>query len=63
MKTEHDYLILESMSKYGGSFVKQLAILAYLSDSTNFEKLKHTFSNYWEEYDKFLPEGDRIQRV
>jgi hypothetical protein len=51
------------MSQYGGSFVKQLSNLARVADATNFEKLKHTFSNYWEEYDCFLPEGDRKQRV
>ena len=55
MKTELDYLILDAMQKYGGSFVKQLATLAYLADSTNFEKLKVTFSNYWVEYERFLP--------
>jgi hypothetical protein len=54
MKTEHDYLILEAMSKYGGSFVQQLAKLAHLADTTNFQKLKSTFSNYWEEYENFL---------
>jgi len=54
MKTEHDYAILDAMSKYGGSFVKQLVILAYLADSENFQKLKSTFSNYWEEYENFL---------
>ena len=57
MKTELDYLILDAMQKYGGSFVKQLATLGYLADSTNFEKLKSTFSNYWEEYERFLPKS------
>jgi hypothetical protein len=54
MKTEYDYAILDAMAKYGGSFVQQLAKLAYLADGTNFQKLKHTFSNYWEEYDNFI---------
>jgi hypothetical protein len=62
-KTEYDYIILDAMSTYGGSFVQQLSKLARVADATNFEKLKHTFSNYWEEYDRFLPEGDRKQRV
>ena len=57
MKTELDYLILDAMQKYGGSFVKQLATLAYLADSSNFEKLKSSFSSYWEEYERFLPKS------
>jgi hypothetical protein len=54
MKTEKDYLILDAMSKYGGSFVKQLATLAHHADSENFTKLKTAFANYWTQYEKFL---------
>ena len=54
MKTEYDYAILDAMAKYGGSFVQQLAKLAHLADGNNFAKSKHTFSNYWEEYDNFI---------
>ena len=61
-KTEHDYLILDAMSTYGGGFVQQLSKLARVADTTNFAKLKVTFANYWEEYDAFLPESDRKQR-
>jgi hypothetical protein len=63
MKTEYDYLILDAMSQYGGSFVKQLSNLAWVADATNFAKLKVTFANYWEEYDAFLPESDRKSKV
>lgn len=63
MKTEYDYLILVAMYTYGGGFVHQLSKLAIAADATNFEKLKVTFANYWEEYDKFLPESDRKLRV
>ena len=59
MKEEYDYLILDAMSQYGGSFVQQLSRLARVADTTNFAKLKVTFANYWEEYDKFLPQTDR----
>jgi hypothetical protein len=62
-KTEYDYLILDAMSAYGGSFVQQLSKLARVADTTNFAKLKVTFANYWEEYDKLLPESDRKQKV
>ena len=61
-KTEYDYLILDAMSTYGGSFVQQLSKLVRVADTTNFAKLKVTFANYWEEYDAFLPENDRKQR-
>lgn len=54
MKTDHDYQIIEAMQTYGGSFVKQLGLLCCLADATNFQKLKSTFSNYWEEYDAFI---------
>jgi hypothetical protein len=63
MKTEYDYLILVAMAEYGGSFVQQLSKLAIAADATNFEKLKVTFANYWEEYDRFLPESDRKQKL
>jgi hypothetical protein len=63
MKTEYDYLILDAMSQYGGSFVQQLSKLVRIADTTNFAKLKVTFANYWEEYDRFLPEGDQKRTV
>ena len=63
MKTEYDYLILDAMSTYGGGFVQQLSRLARVADTTNFAKLKVTFANYWEEYDAFLPENDRKNKV
>ena len=63
MKTEYDYLILDAMSTYGGGFVQQLSKLARVADTTNFAKLKVTFANYWEDYDKFLPESDRKNKV
>jgi hypothetical protein len=63
MKTDYDYLILDAMSTYGGGFVQQLSKLARVADTTNFAKLKVTFANYWEEYDSFLPESDRKNKV
>ena len=51
------------MSAYGGSFVQQLSKLARVADTINFAKLKVTFANYWEEYDKLLPESDRKQNL
>ena len=62
-KTDYDYLILDAMSTYGGGFVQQLSKLARVADTVNFAKLKVTFANYWEEYDSFLPESDRKNKV
>lgn len=52
MQTELDYIIVEQMEKYGGSFVKALAECFHRADRNNFEKLKKTFAEYWEEYRK-----------
>ena len=63
MKRVYDYLILDAMSTYGGGFVQQLSKLARVADTVNFAKLKVSFANYWEEYDAFLPENDRKNKV
>ncbi len=52
MISEKDCKIIDAMEKYGGSFVKQLAVLFRLADHINFEKLKNTFSEYWDQYEK-----------
>ena len=45
-----DVQVLESMNRYGGCFIKKLAELAAIADAENLAKLKHTYSNYWDEY-------------
>lgn len=54
MKTELDNRILEAMEVYGGSFVKALAHLARQADSTNFQKIKNTWSDYWLKYEQMV---------
>jgi len=49
---EEEFKIVETMEKYGGSFVKALAECFYRADRQNFIKLKNTFSEYWNEYEK-----------
>ena len=44
---------LENMETYGGGFVKQLAILYLHADYKNKMKLEQTFSELFEQYDKF----------
>ena len=50
METEEDYLIVEAMEKYGGSFVKALAECFRRADSFNTIKLKNAFPEYWKQY-------------
>lgn len=47
---EEDLKVLGAMEKYGGSFVKALALLAYRADSTNLHKIKATWPEYWQQY-------------
>lgn len=52
MNTGLDYKVVETMEKYGGSFVKALAECFRRADSHNFLKLYLTFGEYWEQYRK-----------
>jgi len=45
-----EYEVLEAMTRFGGSFVKQLAVLIRLADYTNKRKLLAAFPEYIEEY-------------
>jgi hypothetical protein len=47
-----NYEILEAMHRYGGGFVKQLAVLYRLADRDNQEKLASTFWHYFRQYDE-----------
>ena len=44
--------VVEAMQKYGGSFVKALAMAFYMADFKNFIKLKNAFPEYWTEYER-----------
>jgi len=45
-----DLEILEAMETHGGCFIKKLAELASIADEENLAKLKHTYSDLWDEY-------------
>lgn len=47
-----EFRIVETMEKYGGSFVKALAECFHRADPINFKKLKNAFSEYWKEYEE-----------
>ena len=49
---EEEFKVIESMRKYGGSFIKSLSECFSYADITNFRKLKNAFPEYWEKYKK-----------
>lgn len=51
--SDTDHNILQNMEKYGGSFVKTLALLTRQASYDNVVKLRDAFSEYYEAY---LPE-------
>ena len=44
---------LKEMDTYGGSFVKQLAVLYRMGDPINKKKLENTFKEYFEQYKNY----------
>ena len=55
---DNDYLILDAMSVYGGSFVKAIAVAARMADSENYVKLKAAFPELWASYASFVRKND-----
>ena len=51
-----DCQVIGAMLNYGGGFVRALANAAQVADSENLKKIKHTFSQYWDEYSKMAEE-------
>ena len=49
---EKDWETIKEMLDSGGSFVKKLAELMHYADQINYEKLKNTFPEYFEQYRK-----------
>jgi pyruvate/2-oxoacid:ferredoxin oxidoreductase beta subunit len=47
---EKDERVIEAMETYGGSFVKALAECLRRADVNNYQKLKNTFTDYFNEY-------------
>ena len=54
-----EYEILEAMTRYGGSFVQQLAVLYRLADMNNKAKLATTFREYFVKYDEMAAQTAR----
>lgn len=47
-----DLEMIEEMEKYGGSFVKALAVCLRCADSSNYQILVNAFSKYIKDYSK-----------
>lgn len=45
-----DLAVIETMNRYGGSFVRRLADAFRHADAENFAKLKAAFPEYWASY-------------
>ena len=50
MRRERDFIALENMLKFGGQFVKALAVAARCADLTNYERLRCAFGHLWDRY-------------
>jgi hypothetical protein len=44
------WLVANAMRQYGGNFVQKLGACISAADSTNAQKLKDAFPEYWEKY-------------
>jgi len=50
MPEPDDEVVIEAMETYGGSFVRALALLYRTADPLNRARVRHSFSDYFEEY-------------
>ena len=49
---DQDYRTVQAMEQFGGSFVKALATACFHADAVNLKKIKDTWPEYWEQYEK-----------
>jgi hypothetical protein len=54
MRTDLDVNILDTMRRYGGSFVQRLAEAGFAADDENLQKLKTAFPHYWAQYEEMF---------
>jgi hypothetical protein len=50
--SDQELKVIDAMERFGGSFVKALANCFRHADCHNFLKLKGTFWEYWNQYEK-----------
>lgn len=56
--TEHETLVVEAMKRYGGGFVKALAMCFRRADLHNLKRLREAFPDYWTQYARLIEGGD-----
>jgi hypothetical protein len=49
---DEEIKVVDFMALHGGSFVSRLAECFYVADRSNFLKLKTTFADYWDDYER-----------
>ena len=45
-----DWEVVQTMERFGGSFVRALATCCHCADPENLAKIKATWPEYWTEY-------------
>jgi hypothetical protein len=58
-----DENMLNAMSQYGGSFVRELALLYRLADPRHQDTLRHAFADYFEKYARIAVERSEERNV
>jgi hypothetical protein len=53
-----DYEIVQAMERFGGHFVKALAVCCHRADADNFNRIRAAFPELWAEYAEHV----RMQR-
>lgn len=48
-----DWHIIEAMTRYGGGFIKHLALACKHADLTNLRRIKNAFPEEWTQYATF----------
>lgn len=51
--TEKDKQTIKAMVKYGGNFVRHLAVAALYADANNLGRIKAAFPELWARYEEF----------
>ena len=49
---DRDIWTIDAMEQFGGSFVKAIGAAARMADGFNLRLIKHTWPEYWAEYEK-----------
>lgn len=48
--TDQDLKVIQTMMRFGGSFVSNLGKAALCADADNLRRIKEAFPEYWKQY-------------